>query len=261
MGETEVTQGLWEEVWGPTWPGAPYDVPSADYGLGANYPAYYVNWDDAVVFCNLLTVADTSISDSERVYYSDSKLETPYNKTNAVNGDSVYVDWSKTGYRLPTEAEWEYAARYIDGTSWNNGDHVSGDTEYACYDPGSGPLSGSPLASDSRLSEYTWWHGNNSGSPGDSTYGIKEVGHKTENALGLYDMSGNVCEWVYDLYFPYSGSFETDPIVSMGLYLMIRGGYFYDERDSLCCASRAILTTDGSKRRFYIGFRLCRQAE
>ena len=257
MGETEVTQGLWEDVWGTTWPGP---VPSSDYGRGANYPAYYVNWYDAVAFCNLLTQADSTITDTEQVYYSDSGLNTAYTKTNATNEDAVYVDWSKTGYRLPTEAEWEYVARYIDGTGWNNGDHASGDTEYACYDPGSGTVSGSPLASDDRISEYAWWSGNNSGGPGDSTYGTKEVGQKTANSLELHDMSGNVYEWCYDRYADYSGGSETDPTgQGSGNKRLGRGGYWNRPGDRLRCAFRYEYAP--GSRLFSIGFRLCRTAD
>jgi formylglycine-generating enzyme required for sulfatase activity len=260
MGETEVTQGLWEDVWGTTWPGDPGDVPISDYGLGATYPAYYVNWYDAAAFCNLLTLADSSIADSEQVYYSDTELNTAYTKANAANSDAVYADWSKKGFRLLTEAEWEYAARYIDGTSWNNGDHASGDTEYACYDPGSGTVSGSPLASDARISQYAWWNGNNSGGTGDSTYGTKEVGQKTANPLGLHDMSGNVFEWCYDWHEAYSGGSEADPTgPTSGSNRVMRGGFWDTLGSYLRCADR---DNDSPSDRFYgYGFRLCRTAD
>jgi len=258
MGETEVTQGLWEDVWGTNWPGL--DPGGSGYGAGPDYPAYYVNWYDVVAFCNLLTVADDSIDDSERVYYSDEGLSNVYTKNHAANSDAVYVDWSKTGYRLPTEAEWEYAARYIDGTDWNNGDHVSGDTEYACYEPDeSGPLSGSPLADEDRINEYAWWDGN-SGSAGDPTYGTKEVGRKTANNLGLHDMSGNVSEWCYDWHGPYSGGYETDPTgPESGRNRLIRGGDWSLSGIFLRSADRYIFPPSG--RHYGIGFRVSRSAD
>lgn len=257
-GETEVTQGLWEDVWGTTWPGD--DPDGSGYGAGADYPAYYVNWFDAVAFCNLLTLADRSLSTDDYVYFSDELCTIPYTRTNAANTDPVYVDWSRTGYRLPTEAEWEYAARYIDGTDWNNGDHVSGDTEYACYDPGSGPESGSPLASDDRIGEYAWWAGNNSGSSGDPTYGTKEVGQKTANALGLRDMSGNVWESCYDWHAPYSGGSETDPTgPGSGTDTISHGGTWVVSEEFQRCAHRGYHSP--TQRNPYRGFRLCRSAE
>ncbi len=83
MGETEVTQGLWEDVY-TTWPGT---APGDTFGIGIDYPAYYVNWYDALAFCNLLTQADDSIADVQQVYYSDAELTTAYTKADVANND------------------------------------------------------------------------------------------------------------------------------------------------------------------------------
>jgi len=246
MGETEVSQGLWEDVWGTSWPWT--DPDGSGFGSGTDYPAYYVNWYNAVAFCNLLTQADDSISDTEQVYYSDSGLTTAYTKANAAVEDDVYVDWSKTGYRLPTEAEWEYTARYIDGTIWNGGNYVSGDTS-AAYD------------SSAVVGEYAWYRGNNSGDQGDPTYGCKEVGLKTANALGLHDMSGNVIEWCYDWSADsYSGGLETDPTgPASGSTRVVRGGSWNFPGQFLSSAQRvSSLPTEKSN---VSGFRLCRTAD
>ena len=249
-----MTQGLWEDVWGSTWPGT--DPANSNYGAGADYPAYYVNWFDAIAFCNLLTVADDSIADTQQVYYSDAGLTTTYTKANAASGNDVYVDWDKTGYRLPTEAEWEYTARYIDGTSWNHGNHASGDKEYACHDEAS---CSHGLASDDRIGEYAWWLNDN------SSEGTKEVGQKTANDLKLRDMSGNVFEWCFDWHDLYSGGSKTDPIgpsSSSSSSRVIRGGVWDGAAIHLPCAYRLnYAPSERSISEDHIGLRLCMTAD
>ncbi len=258
MGKTEVPQGLWEDVWGTDWPGT--DPDGSGYGSGNDYPAYYIDWFDTAAFCNLLTIADDSITVSELVYFSDIDLLSPYSKDDAADHDPVYVDWNAKGYRMPTEAEWECAARYVDGTQWNCGDHISGDTEYACLQTNTGVLSGSPLATEARMNEYAWSTYNNTGSAGDPGYGNKKVGQKLPNALGLYDMNGNIWEWCHDWYAKSSVTAETDPTGSeSGSYRVSRGGSWSVNRNDLRSAQRGLAgpAAEGNG----MGFRLCRTAD
>lgn len=205
MGETEVTQSLWETVWGATWPGdADGDVPSVAYGLGSNKAAYYVSWYDAVAFCNRATVKDDDIDDGEQVYYLDAALTATYTKANAA----------------------------------------------ACSHT---------LASNARIGEYVWWWGNN-GDSGTTTYGCKDVGQKTENALGIYDMTGNVYEWCHDWSGSYSAGSVSDPVGPDGGINRVARGGGWDSSSGLFlqCALRDNYTP--TKRYDNIGFRLCRNA-
>ena len=256
MGETEVTQGLLEAVWVSILGRPSFGVTT---GIGDNLPAYDIDWYQSVAFCNMLTVADEDIPDSEQVYYSDDQLTTEYTETDAALEKPVYTDFGKKGYRLPTSAEWEYAARYIDGETWIGGDHVSGDADYACYILSTGLKSGSPLASDERISEYAWWGGNNGGAL-DPDFGVKEVGIKQANSLGLRDMSGNVEEWCYDWFEPYSGGSTIDPEgPDSGEYRIYRGGFWSGHAGYMRSASRdRFFPSHLSSSR---GFRFCRTAE
>ena len=144
----EVTQGEYEQYC------SYYDgenSPSATYGKGSSYPVYYVSWRSAIDYCNKRSVAENLTP----CYY-----------------DGYGCDFTANGYRLPTEAEWEYLAR---GGNTSN----SGQTEF----------SGS-----NDIEAVAWYEGNSGG----KTHQVKA---KAPNAIGLYDMTGNVDEWCYDEYF------------------------------------------------------------
>ena len=132
-------------------------------------------------------------------------------------------------YRLPTEAEWEYACRAGTTTRWSFGDD------------------------ENQLGDYAWYDGNN------SPDGTKEVGKKKPNPWGLFDMHGNVWEWCQDRYGSYSSGAQVDPTgSSSGSARVLRGGDFYSGAQAARSANRDSYSP-GSRYDF-LGFRLLRRA-
>ena len=209
--------------------------PSSSYGDGDNYPAYYVNWYDAIVYCNLRSIAEDLIP-----AYKIGE-ETDPRKWSGIAGDAVngYCGPSKSndtwnaltydkeanGYRLPTEAEWEYIARE-EGTST---------TTY----------SGSNTIDD------VAWYSSNSSSK------THEVKGKQANSLGIYDMSGNVWEWCYDWYGTVSRT-TADTGASSGSDRVLRGGSWLNNASYCAVSYRGY--DDPSSRLDYYGFRVVRSS-
>ena len=166
IGETEVTQDLWEAVMGTN--------PLRYYYKGSNRPVVNVSWDDCQKFIKKLN--------------------------------------EKTGkeFCLPTEAEWEYAAR------------------------GGNKSKGYKYAGSNNIDDVAWYDGN-------SLHSSYPVGAKSSNELGLYDMSGNVCEWCSDWYGKYSSSSQTNPTgPTSGSGRVLRGGSWYDRARRCRVSARSI---------------------
>ena len=167
--QTEVTQKLWYAIMGekpiPTWAGTQW---SSTLGVGDNIPAYFISWEDCQSFIS---------------------------RVNELTGLS---------FRMPTEAEWEYAAR-------------GGDKSEGYY-----------FAGSNSVDDVAWYYfTTDCGIPWEYAvnYGIHEAGTKEPNELGIYDMSGNVWEWCSDWYGPYSSSAQTNPTgPANGTERVIRGG-------------------------------------
>lgn len=180
---------------------------------GTQHPIVGISWYNAVAYCNWRSTKDGL----EKVY--------------KINGTTITANWKASGYRLPTEAEWEYAARS------RGRDHKWAGT-----------------ASESQLSSYA----NGSGKTDGYEY-TSPVGRFKANDLGLFDMSGNVWEWCWDWYDDayYSKSTNTDPKGSnTGSYRVLRGGSWDFLPAGLRCAYRSYNYPDF--RYDDVGFRLSR---
>ena len=180
------------------------------YNAYSNCPMICITWYGAVEYCNWRSSIDG------------------YTPCYNVNGTSITCNWDADGYRLPTEAEWEYSARGATNTP---------DYTYA---------------GSNNLDDVGWYTGNN------SPFGCKPVGQKGSNGIGTKDQSGNVWEWCWDWYGSYSSSSQTNPHgPDTGSIRVLRGSSWLNNAFSCAVAYRE--SYQPSNVNIHIGFRVCRK--
>jgi formylglycine-generating enzyme required for sulfatase activity len=211
MSAYDITQSQYQAITGWKW--SSFNSNSD----AATCPVETVTWYEAVEFCNGLSTA----AGLQQVYTITSRSPaTGY----PITGATVSADFTQNGYRLPTEAEWEYACRAGTTTTYFWGD------------------------SDTAINSYAWYISNSS----SKTHG---VGQKLANPWGLYDIVGNVWQWCWDWYGNYPTGAQTDPTgPSSGSIRVGRGSSWED--DASYCAVSFRTCYFPQNRGNYLGFRV-----
>ena len=218
IGETEVTQELWQAVMGnnpSNFSGSPESGEAQE-----KRPVECVNWYHAIAFCNKLSIVCHldpcyTVKDVDFNSLTFDEIPTKDNGKDTTEWKKVKVEMSKKGFRLPTEAEWEWAAKGGTEYKWAGTDELD------------------------KLKDYAWYNDN-------SNSKTHEVKQKQRNGYGLYDMSGNVWEWCWDQYGTLPNPMPPDyagPATS-GVNRVLRGGSWFSNAKNCVVGRRYVSSPD-----------------
>ncbi len=197
-------------------------VDDENWGRG-DRPVINVSWWDAIAYCNWLS----EMEGLPKAYDEEGNFLD-------IGGELTTDPSRVVGYRLPTEAEWEYAAR------------------------GGKESKGYKYAGSNNVNEVAWYFGNSRDTQNlwDVSGKTQEVGRKAPNELGIYDMSGNVWEWCSDWYGDYSSVMQSNPYCNNGTSMVLRGGSWGLIDMEVRLAFRWAGSRNGGVND--LGFRICR---